>query len=286
MDKIEDLMKKQIESIDLKTHTDKKHTPAKISENLLSTSTTELPERDEAIKSCKSACPGADKCSKSGCIYFRDETGRTVVHICSIFEKWKKQEELNEKIKRNIPKKFWDKSLENFEQMTVKEQEALFYSMRFVEHKAWKKGANMIFFGNYGSGKTHLSVGIAKKALEKGETVVFLTSTSLFRDIETVRKTFESVRDVDLLIIDDISVETDYMHIMNPMYETLNYRYESEKGMVITTNADMPGIIKIFGERLFDRIQERAVFYEMLGDSYRKKKRKEYTNWAGDGNGA
>ncbi len=75
---------------------------------------------------------------------------------CPIYKKWRKQLELEKRVMESIPKKFWDRTFQNFEAVSEDLALALNITKKYVAKRAWEKGANIVISGKYGVGKTHL----------------------------------------------------------------------------------------------------------------------------------
>jgi len=113
------------------------------------------------------------------------------------------------------------------------------------------------------------------------DTAAFVTASQLrFGGYEEIENRFSLLESMDLLVIDDISNEMDNKLIAQHMFTLINYRYEAELGMVITTNLDLPGLRNSLGERIFDRLKERSAVVEINDvESFRGVKRSEYLGW-------
>ncbi|WP_249928329.1 ATP-binding protein [Niallia circulans] len=77
------------------------------------------------------------------------------------------------------------------------------------------KKQNLLFTGNYGTGKSHLSVSITKKLIEQGYECLFLSLPKLLTKIKqtynkegiTEAELLQVIQRVDLLVFDDIGAE-------------------------------------------------------------------------------
>lgn len=212
-------------------------------------------------------------------MYSRD--GHAIAFDCPMYTKWRKQIEFEKKVMDSVPKKFWDKTFQNFKSTSEDLEFALDTSKKYAAKRAWEKGANLIIFGKYGVGKTHLAASIIHEAIKHNSNAVLVTAPSLsIGNIDDIRERFRRIRDVDLMAIDDFSSETSHKMVAQEIFELINYRYESEKGMVMTTNLTAKELKDSLGDRIFDRVQERTVMVEISDvESYRKKKRREYISW-------
>ena len=104
----------------------------------------------------------------------------------------------------------------------------------------------IVYEGPYGCGKTHLAVSIANLRLELyGEQVVFITAPDLLDMLRTTYNPnskasfdeyFEQVRNVPLLVLDDLGVENPSGWAKEKLFQLLNYRHVNRLPTVITTN--------------------------------------------------
>ena len=127
----------------------------------------------------------------------------------------------------------------------------------------FKPGAsrNLLFIGNTGLGKTHLSTAIAKKVIEGGCDVVYDTAQNIFADFEIEhfsRNRDEEDRtsryfDCDLLIIDDLGSEMSNQFTVSVLYLLINTRLNRGLSTMISTNLNQ----KELRERYWDRITSR-----------------------------
>lgn len=129
------------------------------------------------------------------------------------------------------------------------------------EYAAHPKGW-LLFSGNYGSGKTHLAVAIANYRLEQGDEVLFMTVPDL---LDHLRATFapsteiayddlfERLRNVPLLILDDLGAESATPWAQEKLFQLINHRYLHRLCTVVTTNVDLERIDPRVRSRLLDR---------------------------------
>lgn len=150
-------------------------------------------------------------------------------------------------------------------------------SMMFI-----KDGANVIFIGPTGIGKTHLSIALGRSAIQKGIDVRFFKLRDLAWLITKTKSQDQSSRlsssltKVDLLILDDIRAP---MKPFSPLvcdflYNVIIERHENSKPVILTTRTDFEGWERIFGnvdssEGVIDRIGQRKIVVSIEGKSYR-----------------
>jgi DNA replication protein DnaC len=123
----------------------------------------------------------------------------------------------------------------------------------------------LLLLGGYGCGKTHLAAAIANEVLERGAEVVFTTVPDLLDHLRTtysptaeVRydELFERVRNVGVLILDDLGAESPTPWAQEKLYQLLNHRYNNQLPTVITTNLAL--------ERFEPRIRSRIVDTDLV----------------------
>ncbi|WP_269078300.1 ATP-binding protein [Mesotoga prima] len=128
---------------------------------------------------------------------------------------------------------------------------------------------------------THLAAGIAIEAVNMGDTVAFITAPSLkIGDFKTVCEKVQECSGVDLLVIDDLSNETENKMTTDKIFELINHRYEQGAGTIITSNLNLTDFDSTVGARIFSRLGERTAIMRLEGvGSYREKKRERYVAW-------
>lgn len=269
---------REIGSKNSKTPMEKKRSQMK---NFLAISLSSIPKsKEEALRICRENCFSPEKCPFGGEILYQPEDDKYGPYFveCPIYAKWKLQMELNQKIMDIIPRKFWDKSFENFKPYNEELKKVLNVAVKYVADKAYLKGTNLIFLGGYGVGKTHLAAAIVKEVIKDGCNAVFIVTSSLtFASIEEIREKFGRIRDVDLVVLDDISAEAEHKVVLSEIFNLLNYRYEDEKGLVLTSNLSPSEFKEALGERMMDRLIERSIFLNISKTkSFRRRKRSDF----------
>jgi DNA replication protein DnaC len=151
-------------------------------------------------------------------------------------------------------------------------------SCHFIEH-----GDNVVILGPPGVGKTHLSVGLGLKAIERGYRVLFTTAANL---IATLTRAMNEGRLEDklklytvprLLIIDEIGYLPIERAGANLFFQLISRRYERGP-MVLTSNQSFGAWGEVFGDRviataILDRLLHHAVTINIRGNSYRLKEK-------------
>ena len=126
-----------------------------------------------------------------------------------------------------------------------------------------RDGASLLLRGSAGLGKTFLSNCIAHEALDRAESVVYLSATDLFARFE--KAAFQGndsagpsiFRECDLLIIDDHGTELTNSFVEAKLFYLVNERSRRKKATVISTNLSISEI----RDRYSDRISSRILLY-------------------------
>lgn len=193
-----------------------------------------------------------------------------------------KRRQLRQRISASlVPEKYLTRSFENYRAETDAQQRALEISQRFANHFSQFKrtGAGLIMTGRPGTGKTHLACAIANQLVGAGSSVLFITVSKMIRKIrETYRRDsahteqqiIDSLRDVDLLIIDEVGIQRGTESEEHLLFEVLNERNAVFGPTIILSNLTVEEIKAYVGERALDRLREgggKLVVFDW--DSYR-----------------
>lgn len=140
---------------------------------------------------------------------------------------------------------------------------------------------NIIFIGNPGAGKTHLSIAIGIKALQKGHKVLFTTTAHMLHDLHiskadnSYHKKIDFYLAPDLLIIDELGFKKVPNHSADDFFEIISRRYE-HGSIIITTNKSFEQWGDIFADNILasailDRIIHYSEVIKINGPSFRQK---------------
>lgn len=138
--------------------------------------------------------------------------------------------------------------------------------------------------GPCGTGKGHLAAAIIKEVIRRhGATALFVKYHDLVRKIkhswsknseQSEEQILKAVREVDLLVLDEIGVQFDTNAERLILYAILDHRYEYLKPTILTTNLNMKQLEKVAGERIVDRLHDQESENKIFifnWKSYRRK---------------
>lgn len=140
---------------------------------------------------------------------------------------------------------------------------------------------NLIFSGKTGTGKTFLSSCIAKRFLDNGYSVLYLSATSLSDALDKAKfrkeddnfneEYLDFIESCDLLIIDDLGTEYLYSYPQSKIFDILERRIIEEKRTVISTNLSLDEIAVKYSPRFHSRIMQDYTQMIFNGDDLRAR---------------
>ena len=137
---------------------------------------------------------------------------------------------------------------------------------------------SLLFMGNTGLGKTHLSLAMAYDLLMRGFNVIYGSAYNLFAQMESEHfsehtdRSYNDAVGCDLLIIDDLGGEFVSPYIQSLVYNIINTRLLSRKPTVINTNLSMADINRIYTPRVASRLLGEYTAKKFLGNDIRQQK--------------
>jgi DNA replication protein DnaC len=144
---------------------------------------------------------------------------------------------------------------------------------------------NVIAVGNSGTGKTHIALGLALAACQKGLSVGFTTAAALVhelieaRDEKRLLRLQRQLATYKLLLIDELGYVPLSTTGAELLFEVFSQRYE-RGSTIVTSNLPFDEWTGVFGSErltgaLLDRLTHHVHILEMNGDSYRLKQSKQ-----------
>jgi DNA replication protein DnaC len=186
-------------------------------------------------------------------------------------------------INLNLKKASFDSYHSNNEQLT----KAKVICERYANNFALKNPCNLLLIGNYGTGKSHLAVSIAKEVMNKKYMpALFISTPKLLTKLRSTynRSSYESeeglinkLSRVSLLVLDDLGSEqskasndsNEQTWATSKIFEIIDNRIG--KHTIFTTNYDISELQQRLGGRIFSRMMENTHPVKMYGEDYRLK---------------
>lgn len=147
-------------------------------------------------------------------------------------------------------------------------------AVKFVEQKA-----NLILYGNVGTGKSHLATAIGVEACNRGKRVKFYRTASLVNQLTDakangeLKRFFRQIEKCDLLICDEWGFVPFEKNGAQLLFQVVSECYERHS-VIITTNLEFSKWNAIFyDEKMTSAIIDRLIHHSHLlvfnGPSYR-----------------
>ena len=143
-------------------------------------------------------------------------------------------------------------------------------------------GRSVIFSGPSGTGKSHLAIAIAYRAIQHGYDARFVGADSLIGDLSSAAlagrldAALTPYLQPHVLIIDELGYLSHAADAANVLYRVVNERYLHQRSIVVTTNKPLAAWGDVvhdgdLAEAILDRLLERGVHYALRGRSYRTR---------------
>lgn len=122
---------------------------------------------------------------------------------------------------------------------------ALLAAQRFAAKYPVEKTPGPLFYGGYGTGKTHLAVGILKALIHKGIPSLFYDYRELLKEIQnsynpnvqvTELEILKPVFESEVLVLDELGAAKPSEWVWDAVQYILNTRYNSQLTTIITSN--------------------------------------------------
>ncbi len=147
---------------------------------------------------------------------------------------------------------------------------------------------NLCFYGTVGTGKSFLSVCIAKEILDVGHSVLYFSAVSLFsllqantfdfKKAEELSAMYDDLYNTDLLIIDDLGTERITNTSVPQLFSCINERLLRNKSTIITTNLSLEDVKAMYSERVSSRIASSYHLCKLTGNDIRILKKMSLKN--------
>jgi len=227
--------------------------------------------------SIQGVCP---RCAGSG---WEPIEGTGSVRRCTCLDSARVERLLAE---ARIPKRYEHCDLESYMPNDPTQKKAKADVVRFLE-KYPLIDVGLLFLGNCGVGKTHLSVSLLKQIiLEKHDFGLFYDFRDLLREIQASWNSvaqaseLEVLRPVlcaDVLVLDELGANKPTEWVRDTIAHIINCRYNDKKLTILTSNypdtAERPGeetLTDRIGARLRSRLYEMCKVIEIKGKDFRQ----------------
>jgi DNA replication protein DnaC len=119
----------------------------------------------------------------------------------------------------------------------------------------------LLLTGTFGCGKTHLAAAIANQRVDQGQPAIFVVIPDLLDHLRSsfgpnselsYDKLFEQVRDINLLVLDDLGTQSSTPWAQEKLFQLLNHRYNAQLPTVITSNQRLEDMDQRVRSRLMD----------------------------------
>lgn len=227
----------------------------------------------------------ADVTPQYQCLLCRD-TGFVDGRMCSCLKNLQRRIAY-EKLSMSVPLEnctFESFSLDYFkdDDKTRRQMEKVFRACQSYGEKFRADSPSLLFKGGTGLGKTHLSLAIAGKAIEKGFGVIYgsaqtfavaLERERFDRDMPEDGDTNAQLIECDLLILDDLGTEFPSAYVNAALYNIVNNRMLADKPTIISTNLSLKELEERYSQRFASRVTGYYGKLDFVGRDVRIQKR-------------
>lgn len=174
--------------------------------------------------------------------------------------------------------KYSNEPLENSVIPRIRMQKIFDASRKYAQNFS-KNSKNLLFIGQTGLGKTHLSLAIANVAINRGYYVCYGTSQNICDDLraemfgreESVTYTKNEIFEADLLVLDDLGTEIDNQYNTATLYNIINTRILAGRPTIISTNYDFNELLEKYDQRITSRLTGEYELMTFFGKDNRIK---------------
>jgi DNA replication protein DnaC len=148
-----------------------------------------------------------------------------------------------------------------------------------------KEGVNIVFYGDFGVGKTHLAIGLVKELCRQGYKCIYFNTTGLIDQLIKekqelkINQFYKRLDRYDLIFCDELGYVPQTTEGANLFFQLISQRAE-RKSLMITTNLPYSEWTKVFLDEMttqaaVDRIIHRCETFHIKGPSFRAEEAKK-----------
>jgi len=165
-----------------------------------------------------------------------------------------------------VPPRFMDSSINNYSDLKTPGQKTAKRRIRqwckdMAHHIG--RGSNIVMRGKFGTGKTHLAVGMIREVVSNRGTALYIKETDLVAMMQgtyggngTRKQVVDDMLAPDILVIDEAGRKRDTEDAKMVIADIIDARYLEKKSICIVTNSDRAAFITAIGSHAMDRIME------------------------------
>ena len=153
---------------------------------------------------------------------------------------------------------------------------------RFLGPELVSDNRSLILEGPPGTGKTHLCVSIAFKAIQNGFTARFTTAAALINELKVAHDLNAALKPYiqpNVLVIDEMGYLGYGLGAADVLFQVVDHRYQQRKPILFTTNKPLRQWGRVLHDEelaraIIDRTLHYGEYLKFSGSSYRLKGRK------------
>ena len=253
-------------------------------------------QRAEKSKKLCEYCPGLDKCGQDEAGFMvegiEDEkkgiyyTQREKCKLKASYDSARKIEGLFKYAK--IPKVFQNDTWNDYE-LTAENEKAV-SAGKWLEKS--HEGKGLLLFGSRGTGKTKLASIVTRSKIKQGHRVLFSSVPDLMQEIRSsfgkengADELISEIRDVEVLVLDDLGAERTTEWVSEQIFNIVNHRLNKGLQTIITSNYSPEQLILRLspknrngegeddeqGYRIVSRIKDMCYVVNLTGEDRRMK---------------
>lgn len=180
-----------------------------------------------------------------------------------------------------IPKRFQNKTLENFDKPRQQRAYEIAKDYVFFWSTLKESGKGIFMSGKVGTGKSHLAFAILHELIKAQVGGMAATVPDLMDDLKPKDDNQDNnrmtlLKTIPFLVLDDLGAQRNTAWVTERLFVIINARYSNMLPTVITSNTSLEELERTPGwERIVDRIIETCELVIMQPGSYRQDEAKK-----------